>query len=57
MAMDRTMAATIGWPKPSLSDASFQESMWVWNSAISPWAKLRIPVVRKMITRARATDP
>ena len=46
------MAPTTGRP----CWVSFQE-MKVANSAISPWAKLRTPVVRKMRTRASATDP
>ena len=30
--------------------------MYVENSAISPWAKLRMPVVRKISTSAIASD-
>src|SRR5918998_469462 len=50
-AIERRIARTTGMPVV----VSFHETN-AENSAISPWAKLRTPVVRKISTSARATE-
>jgi hypothetical protein len=49
----RTNASQYGTPKLLISD----EAMKVVRVAISPCAKLRIAVARKIRTSARATSP
>ena len=52
IAIEATIANAMGAPQSQNCQVRKVE-----NSAISPWAKLRNPVDRKMSTRARATEP